>query len=198
MVLSIAQSNDGKVYSASDDSTIRVWSAANGSHIGTLEGHVNSVNVVAVAADGMVYSGSDDGTLRVWSGLTGSPIRTLQMGDAVMTIATGAGNTVLFSVEGRICSWGGGAAPARTFYTCDNPASVIAIGHDGRLFITCSGDSLCVRALGRGALIRAHPILGILDVFCRPEVVSPTRDYSRESTPPLAVCLDHFMHGVTV
>jgi WD40 repeat protein len=90
----------------------------------------------------MVYSGSDDGTLRVWSGLDGSPIRTLQVGDAVMTIAIGAGNTVLFNVEDRICSWGGGAAPARTFYTFDNPASVIAIGHDGRLFITCSGDSL--------------------------------------------------------
>jgi WD40 repeat protein len=110
-------------------------------HIGTLEGHTNSVNVVAVAADGMIYSGSDDGTLRVWSGLNGSPIRTMQMGDAVMTIAIGAGNTVLLSVEGRICSWGGGAAPVRTFYTFDNPASVMAIGHDGRLFIACSGDS---------------------------------------------------------
>jgi WD40 repeat protein len=139
-VNSLALSKDNKVYSGSRDATIRVWSAVDGSHLGTLEGHGGDVSVVVVAVDGTVYSGSDDGTLRMWSGHDGSPIRTLQIGGAVITIAIGAGTVLIGEREGRVSAWNGGAAPARTLYTFTEPVNGMAIGQDGRLFVTCSSD----------------------------------------------------------
>jgi WD40 repeat protein len=143
-VLSLAPSNDGKLYSRSVDKTIRMWSGLDGSPgftRGTLEGHTDAVLAVAVGADGTVYSGSNDGTLRTWSGLDGSPIRTLQVGGIVSTIAIGAGNTVLFTdASNRIRTWNGGAAPARTLSSSMYRVWGVAIGHDGRLFVTVGHD----------------------------------------------------------
>jgi WD40 repeat protein len=124
-----------------------VWSAVDGSHIGTLEGHTDEVNVVVVAADGTVYSTSDDGTLRTWSGRDGSTIRKLEVEETVLTIAIGAGNTVIIGEgdrdglgEGRVSAWNGGAAPARTLYTYTKDVRMLAIGQDGRLFVACDQD----------------------------------------------------------
>jgi hypothetical protein len=140
VVSSIALSIDNKLYSASDDRTLCVWSVDDGSHLGTLEGHTDVVAVVAVGADGTIYSGSFDSTVRLWSGLDGSPIRTLRIGGTVLTIDIGAGNTVLFGGEARLCSWGGGAAPVRTLYTFTEITCAVAIGQDGRLFVACYED----------------------------------------------------------
>jgi WD40 repeat protein len=46
------------VYSGGLDRTVRVWSAIDGTHIRTLEGHTSGVRALAVAADGVVYSAS--------------------------------------------------------------------------------------------------------------------------------------------
>jgi WD40 repeat protein len=136
LVWSLALSKDGKLYSGSFDTTIRVWSAVDGSHLGTLEGHTGAVYVVAVAADDTVYTGSRDGTLRMWSGQDGLPMRTLQMDFAVWTITRGAGNTVFIGdVKRRVSVWKGGAALARTLYTFASRVSAMAIGQDGRLFV---------------------------------------------------------------
>jgi WD40 repeat protein len=143
-VRSIALSKDGKLYSGSSDATIRVWSAVDGthlpSHLGTLEGHTNIVYTVAVGADGTVYSGSHDCTLRVWSGHDGSPVRTLQMGDAVLNIAIGAGNTMLIAHDCHISTWNGVAAETAILCVLDSVVKAMAIGQDGRLFIVCWDD----------------------------------------------------------
>jgi len=58
----------GILVSASDDSTIRVWSLATAQVTQVLKGHSDAVFSVAISSDGeSVVSGSDDNTLRVWS-----------------------------------------------------------------------------------------------------------------------------------
>jgi WD40 repeat protein len=67
---------DGRVYSGSEDTTIRVWSSDNGKHLQTHVGHTRTVWAIVVGPDGNVYSGSRDGTVRVWSGKTGGHLHT--------------------------------------------------------------------------------------------------------------------------
>ena len=61
-------SADGsRLFSGSDDSTIKVWDVATGACVQTLEGHENSVSSVCVSADGSrLFSGSHDDTIKVW------------------------------------------------------------------------------------------------------------------------------------
>jgi outer membrane protein assembly factor BamB len=147
-VWSLALSKDGKLYSGSSDMTIGVWSPVDGSHIRTLEGHTADVYAVAVGADGTVYSGSQDGTLRMWSGLDGSLLRTLDMDVAVLTIAIGVGSTVFIGdVENRVSTWNSGRSlnrsrlsPVRTLYTFTGCVDTVAIGQDGQILVTCSGE----------------------------------------------------------
>ena len=57
---------DGRVVSASSDSTLRVWDVATGVCERVLTGHTQSVADVCVIADGRVASASADKTVRVW------------------------------------------------------------------------------------------------------------------------------------
>jgi hypothetical protein len=76
-VCALAVGLDGKVYSGSNDMTIRVWSGTDGTHIQTLVGHTGWVSALAMGLDGKVYSGSSDKTIRVWSGTDGTHLQTL-------------------------------------------------------------------------------------------------------------------------
>ena len=64
----VAFSPDGRMLaSASSDSTVRMWEAAAGQPIRTLEGHTAPVLSVAFSPDGrLLASGSADGTARLW------------------------------------------------------------------------------------------------------------------------------------
>ena len=68
-VRSVAFSPDGsRIASGSDDETVRVWNAASGECVETLEGHSDDVRSVAFSLDGSrIASGSDDTTVRVWN-----------------------------------------------------------------------------------------------------------------------------------
>ena len=68
-----------RIVSGSEDSTVKVWDAATGSCVRTLEGHGGWVNSVAVSPDGQrIVSGSGDRTVKVWDAETGSCVRTLE------------------------------------------------------------------------------------------------------------------------
>jgi hypothetical protein len=71
-VLELPVGSNGRVYSASQDSTVRVWSGESGAHLQTLQGHTKPVIALAIGLDGKIYSGSADKTIRVWSSASGT------------------------------------------------------------------------------------------------------------------------------
>jgi len=85
----MAFSPNGKlVVSGSHDHTVRVWDAATGSSLYTLEGHSDWVNAVAFSADGkLVASGSDDSTVRLWDTARGMLWDTLKADETVHEVA---------------------------------------------------------------------------------------------------------------
>ena len=68
VVNAVAWSFDSKrIASASNDKTVQVWNATDGSNASTYHGHTNIVEVVAWSPDNQqIASGSWDGTVQVW------------------------------------------------------------------------------------------------------------------------------------
>ena len=88
---------DGKqVVSGSDDQTVRLWDAATGALLQTLEGHTGVVTSVAFSPNGkQVVSGSYNRTVRLWDAATGAPLQTLEG-------HTGSVTSVAFSPDGKL------------------------------------------------------------------------------------------------
>ena len=57
--------HENKLYSVSDDKTIRVWNTETYELVATLRGHTHSVLCLAIHKN-KLYSGSEDKTIRVW------------------------------------------------------------------------------------------------------------------------------------
>ncbi|PKI48657.1 protein JINGUBANG-like [Punica granatum] len=57
---------DGLLYSASWDRTIKVWRMSDSKCLESITAHDDAVNSVVASADGLVFSGSADGTVKVW------------------------------------------------------------------------------------------------------------------------------------
>lgn len=69
-IYSVASLPDGRIVSASGDTTLRVWDLETGqSRI--LKGHTDVVRAVAVLSNDRIVSGSADNTLRIWDLNTG-------------------------------------------------------------------------------------------------------------------------------
>ena len=67
-----------RIASGSDDNTIKIWDAASGQEINTLEGHADSVASIAFSPEGArIVSGSYDNTIKIWDAASGQEINTL-------------------------------------------------------------------------------------------------------------------------
>src|SRR5262249_26559035 len=67
-LLQAAFTADGRLLAAgAADGTVRLWDAATGKALATLQGHKDAVHAVAVAGDGVLLAaGGGDGTVKVW------------------------------------------------------------------------------------------------------------------------------------
>jgi eukaryotic-like serine/threonine-protein kinase len=83
-----------QIVTGHDDHTGRIWDAATGSAVQTLQGHTFVVHTVAWSPDGQrIATGSGDHTVRVWNPTTGKTMIVLNHDDQVKHI--------VWSPEGR-------------------------------------------------------------------------------------------------
>lgn len=95
-VKDVLSDRDGaRLFSASEDTTIRVWCAASGEQLRVLRGHDGAVSSLCLSNDERhVYSGSYDTTIRMWSVATGEQVLSFE-GHTEMV------NTICLTPDGK-------------------------------------------------------------------------------------------------
>lgn len=94
-VVAIAISSDGKqCFSASHDSTIRVWNNETGKELVCFHGPIGAAGAAAVSPDGTRAVSAGERTIELWDAKTGEPIRTMEL-------HTSSVSWLAFSGDGR-------------------------------------------------------------------------------------------------
>ena len=98
-----------RIVSASEDETIRVWSAQGEKCLHILEGHYGAVISLSISSDNRyLLSGGIDGTVRLWHLKTGRHILTLNgHSDSVFSVywSSASGHAISGDRRGIICKW---------------------------------------------------------------------------------------------
>jgi WD40 repeat protein len=155
-VNALAALGDGRVVSASEDCSLRVWDLATGETVRTLEGHADSVNAVAALREGRLVCGSGDGSVRVWDLATGETVRTLEgHGDSVRAVAAlPDGRVVSGSDDRSLRVWDLATGEAALTLKGHAPVLAVAALPNGRIVSGSDDCSLRVWDLATGETVR--------------------------------------------
>ena len=89
-ISALCQLKDGRLISASGDSTIRLWDLVTGTETTRLDGHSEGVTDLCMLLGGRIASASWDNTIRLWDVATGAETARLELDapvDALVAIA---------------------------------------------------------------------------------------------------------------
>ncbi|KAJ1328039.1 dynein assembly factor with WDR repeat domains 1 [Microdochium nivale] len=146
-VRSAAFSPDGqRIVSASDDSTVKIWSVQAGACEATFEGHTDSVRSAAFSPDGQrIVSASNDNTVKVWSVQTGTCEATFEgHTDSVRSAAFSPDGQRIVSASNdntvKVWSVQTGACEA-TFEGRTGSVRSAAFSPDGQYIVSASYDN---------------------------------------------------------
>jgi WD40 repeat protein len=136
---------NGRVYSGSNDGTIRVWSGDDGAHIQTLEGHTKGVSSMVWGPEGKLYSASYGGTIRVWSDGCATIVQTSE--SSIHSLAWVDGN-LFAALAKKILVWSSDQLrptdpPAHVLDYADHGEKYLAVGSSGDLY--CVANSVIVK-----------------------------------------------------
>jgi WD40 repeat protein len=137
----------GRIVTASDDTTARIWDTESGAEIARLQGHEGYVNTAAFSPDGQrIVTASDDTTARIWDTESGAEIARLQGHESAV-------HSAQFSPDGgRIVSASFDDTMARVWDATSGTEIAILQGHeaavqsalfspDGQRIVTASSDT---------------------------------------------------------
>lgn len=88
---------DGRLASASDDTTVRIWNLTTGTLDMILYGHTNKAYSIDVLANGYLVSGGYDKAIRVWNTTTGSLVANITNAHSSYIIIVKTLNNCLFA-----------------------------------------------------------------------------------------------------
>ncbi len=136
------------IASCSADATIKIWDAATGQHMRTMEGHLKGISTIAWSADSnTIASGSDDKTIRLWHRATGKayPAPLTGHSNYVYSLAFSPKGNMLVSgsYDEAVFLWDLRARKLmRSLPAHSDPVSAVDFIRDGTLVCSCSTDGL--------------------------------------------------------
>lgn len=151
-------SHDGnRLFSASDDFTVRAWDVATGDELKTFATDTGSVKDLALSADEqMLLAATDDSGVLLWNVESGKQVG--QLGDGyVHTLALAADDSVLFTAgESGVRSWNPANGKENPkVETADSTVSRLVISADGAWLAGASRASVILWNVATGKVQHA-------------------------------------------
>jgi WD40 repeat protein len=160
------------------DNTVRLWEAASGKLLRTLEGHRSGVMSVAFDGAGRTLaSGSDDKTVRLWEAASGKLLHTLEghLGPVrAVTFAPHGGYLVAAGDAGRLQFWDTARGETFLYLYTFGPGATLALLPDGRFDGT--PDALRYLCYTERGTLNSLPAEDLLKEFHAPAAVHEVLD----------------------
>ncbi|KAK9270486.1 hypothetical protein L1049_026066 [Liquidambar formosana] len=146
--------DQGLLYSASWDRTVKVWRISDSKCLESINAHVDAVNSVVASTEGLVFTGSADGSVKVWrrelhgKGTKHSFVQTLlQQECAVTALAVNQSSSVVYggSSDGLVNFWQRGKQLSHGGVLRGHKLAVLCLAAAGNLVFSGSADkTICV------------------------------------------------------
>ena len=131
----------GRVVTASDDGSARVWSLHNRTPVRVLR-HRGPVHTAVFSPDGtLVLTASEDGTAQIWQARTGAHLRTLHEAGPVTSAAFSPDGTLVLTTGDRAARvWRARTGAAVRALSHPGPVVGGSFSLDGRQVVTIGSD----------------------------------------------------------